>query len=323
MSTSPEQIRKYLFDLFSAQLHILVEKGILNICPQYEKTYICPICLRQFGEEALTILHNINHLTLEDAPPAALGGNKVALTCKECNSRCGYKIDSHLTEALKGIDASYFYKDTIHHGYILNADGEKVNVELTSFGNGTLQAYHRINNNNPNFLKKLIYGLETKTFGPILNFERRPSKLIPERINYALVKANYILTFGKFGYLFLLHPIYNSIREQLLNPEQVIYPYTPFIKNNFKKANIGTYYIYNEGIRSILNVFNLRTKYSETILGGTMPPPTLSTPEYGARIDALKDHNNIVAIKTGNYDPSANLFRDFKEMKIVIQWING
>jgi hypothetical protein len=85
MNSQTLEKRKKLFASFSTQLALLQEKGVLNIDVQSEKSYICPICQRQFSEDYLDNSHK-NYLTLEDAPPFALGGSKIALTCKECNN---------------------------------------------------------------------------------------------------------------------------------------------------------------------------------------------------------------------------------------------
>ncbi|CAN0590790.1 unnamed protein product, partial [Ectocarpus sp. 12 AP-2014] len=88
--------RRRLFHKFSNQLHLMVDEGLLRTELKYESTYICPICLNQFQESELVASNNTNFLTEEDAPPAKLKGNRVALTCKDCNSNAGHQIDNHL-----------------------------------------------------------------------------------------------------------------------------------------------------------------------------------------------------------------------------------
>lgn len=313
--------RRNLFNRFADQLLLLKEKGLIAVNFQFDRPYICPICLREFSEADLAENPKRNFLTLEDAPPASLRGSKVALTCKECNSNCGRTIDFHLTEIIREIDASYFYKGSVHHRNI-DHNGKLISVELTSMGDGTLQAYHRIKNNNPTLLDKFIYSIKEKTIGPALNLMPPRSRVDSKRVNYALVKANYIITFSKFGYIFLLNPAYDNIRAQLLQPDQIRYPWTPFIKDQFASEHTGTYYIHNPGVRSIMNVFSLRTEYSETIIAGSLPLPHITTPDYGARIDQLKDAQNHIVLDTTRYDPQANIFNNWNEIKKISNWIN-
>jgi hypothetical protein len=311
--------RKQFFDKFSNQLLLLQKNGILDMQFKYERPYLCPICLSEFTD---TDIHNDseNFLTLEDAPPDSLSGSKIALTCKKCNSECGHQIDNHLTEILRAIDASYFYKGSKHFGTITH-EGQKITVELTSQGDGTLTAYHRIKQNNPTLLDKFIYGLKNKTIGPILNLQ--PPKIIfsSKRVNYALVKANYIITFSKFGYIFLLNRKYDSIRQQLLNPDKEIYLWTPFIKDQFTNDKVGIYYVHNNGAQSIFNIFSLKTDYSETLIGGLLPVPTIPISEFVKNIYGQKNHESEVILDTTKYDPDADLFNDINEINKIVCWI--
>lgn len=316
------QKRKFLFTKFSNQLLLLKHAGIINWDFKYEKPYLCPICLEEFTDIHLEDNSKNNFLTLEDAPPNSLGGYKIALTCKKCNSSCGHKIDFHLTAMLRYIDESYFYKDSKHFRQI-EYEGKLINVELVSNGNGALTAYHRTKLNDPSILDKFIYSLKNRTIQPILNLAPSKINFEDQRINFALVKTNYIVTFAKFGYIFLLDKQYNCIRQQLLNPDQNIYPWTPFIKDQFPADAVGTYYIMNKGIESILNVFALTTEYSQTIIGGTLQLPQINIEEYSKRIDALKSPTNKIKIDNRKYDPNADLFNDINQIRKILNWIKA
>lgn len=312
--------RKNLFDKFSKQLAILRSEGFVKGNFKYELSYLCPICLDEFSEQDLVEVPNKNYLTLEDAPPASLGGSKIALTCKTCNSRCGHEIDFHLTEALREIDASYFYTGSVQRGTI-DYEGKRLNVEVSSEGNGTLTAYHRTKNNNPTLLERFIFSMKEKNLGPVLNFKPPKSRVNSKRVTYALLKAHYIITFSKFGYLFLMDEEYDPIREQLKNPDKDIFPYSPFIKNQFTESDIGTHYILDKGLESIFNIFMLKTDYSKTFFGGLLPMPKISFKEFADRIERKKGSDNAVKLYRTTYDPKANLFEDMSEMEKIWNWI--
>lgn len=314
------ELRKRLFDKFSNQLLLLKEKGIIAVDFKNERPYLCPICLREFSEADLVSHTKNNFLTAEDAPPDALAGKKVALTCKECNSGCGTTIDFHLKEVLKAIDDSYFYKGSKHYRTI-DQDGGKVTVELTSLGDGTLQAYHRISKNNPTLLERFIHGLKVKSFGPLLNLNPPEYKFDPKRVNFALLKTAYILMFAKFGYIFLLDKAYDAIRKQLLHPEHNIFPYTPFIKDQFNTGHLGTYYVINPTIKSILTVFSLKTDYSETVIAALLPVPGLPIGMFTHNVNAERDHTQHISLDAKHYDPDADLFSDFTEIQKILDWI--
>src|ERR687892_136380 len=54
-----------------------------------DRFYVCPVCLHAFGEEALAL----RFLTREDVPPKSMGGRRLALTCRRCNSEGGHEVD--------------------------------------------------------------------------------------------------------------------------------------------------------------------------------------------------------------------------------------
>ena len=314
MATGLER-RKQLFNKFSNQLLLLKKNGIIDTTFKYARPYLCPICLTEFTETDLQD-NSSNFLTLEDAPPDSLGGSKIALTCKKCNSECGHKIDYRLTEILRAIDASYFYKNSKCFRTITH-EGQKLTVELTSQGDDTLTAYHRTNQNNPTLLDKFIFGLENKTIGPLLNLDPPKIKFDSKRVNYAIVEAHYIITFSKFGYTFLLNKEYDAIRQQLLNPDKEIYSWKPFVKDQFTSDKIGTYYVHNKRAESIFNIFSLKTEYSETLIGGLLPIPTIPIAEFVESIVGQKNNHMVLILDTTSYDPNADLFRDIAEIKII------
>ena len=45
--------------------------------------FLCPECFSPFNE------YEISKLTEEDVPQASLGGSRITLTCRKCNSNCG------------------------------------------------------------------------------------------------------------------------------------------------------------------------------------------------------------------------------------------
>jgi len=134
--------RNKLFNKFLNQLHLLKEHGLIDIELKYSETYICPLCLEQFEKDDLISDNSRNFLTEEDAPPQKLGGSRIALTCKKCNSKAGYQIDNHLINRIREIDDSNFYKGSQQFGN-LEYDGKKVTAEIASNGDGTLTVLHR------------------------------------------------------------------------------------------------------------------------------------------------------------------------------------
>lgn len=317
--------RANLFKKFSSQLHLLKNEGLIEIELLYDETYICPLCLRQFEEKDLVSSTTENFLTEEDAPPAKLGGSRGCLTCKECNSKAGHQIENHLVKVLRDIDDSKFHKGTIQQRRIPFED-TFVNTQITSEGNGLLQVLHKFENNNPTTLDRFIYSLKTKSIGEILHINGPKQPSDPKKVNKALLKTNYIISFSKFGYIFLLDRYYDSIRQDITDADYESEGHL-MLNQQFSSEQIGTYFVHNPNARAIFNVFGLDTQYSETIIGAFLPLPQ-STPKMlheslvnkGRRI--AQDQVGVT-LHTTHYDPNADLFNDVSEIRKIKTWTNN
>lgn len=315
--------RKKLFDKFSNQLHLLKENGLINIDLKFDKTYICPICLDQFQEKDI-ISSSTNFLTEEDAPPAKLGGKRIVLTCKDCNSTAGHQIDNHLVNRIRENDENSFYKGTKQYRNI-EFEGQNITAEITSNGDGTLRVFHKSKNNNPSLLDKFVYGIKNKTVGPLLNLEPKDYQVNSERVNLALLKTSYIITFSKFGYIFLLDDFFNPIRSQIRDMNAG-YESHIFLSKQLETNNSGSYYVMNTGAKSIFNVFTLSTEYSQTVISSFIPMPNLTPEQIFENLTksgySVNEPGKVgVNLDVRNYDPNANLFNDITEIKKIINWV--
>jgi hypothetical protein len=307
--------KEILFERFSNQLSILKENGLISVELKYDKTYICPICLGQFSKDDLKIKNGCNYLTEEDAPPASLGGKRVALTCKKCNSECGHKIDYQLKELIKHEENSKFIKGAIQSGTI-DFEGKSITVELTSEGNGKLIAKHDENLNDPSIFIKFIKSVKRDV---IMSFKTKKSKIDANKVNYAFLKTNYILTFGKFGYIFLLDKAYDSIREQILNPDKEIVKFNLAISNPHLKDHLGTHYIVDSGIKAIFNIFKLKTILTDKPYGAFLPIPKITIENFVMEMEKrIVDH--VAVFNKTIYDDKIDLFADLKEIKKIKKW---
>lgn len=220
---TPAEMREKIFDLYSNQLLLLKQQGLLDVEFLSDQPYICPLCLREFNKTHLNVMLP-NHLTLEDAPPKSLGGSAMVLTCKECNNTCGSMVDIHLFNAMKRNELRKFPIGVEQEMFFLK-DGKRIRAKVTPTGDGKLTVFHSAKNNNPIDLKDFIENDIGKNKGGIINIFPLSLKILTERVEIALLKAGYILAFAKFGYLFLLDNFYNDIRRQILNPELEIFRY--------------------------------------------------------------------------------------------------
>lgn len=201
-----------MYDAFKQHLDLIKELKVTD------KTdgFICPICLNGYNKK------NIVKLSLEDAPQQALGGRKIAITCKNCNNICGHSIDNHLYNMLEYIERSHFLSGTDHRIKIMDLDKEKpINATLEVKGKDDLKMLISEKNNNPYTLKERLNKLVD---GKEITIQNETLKVNVRRASAAIIKNAYIILFAKFGYSFILDKQYDRIREQIMNPEPYILP---------------------------------------------------------------------------------------------------
>lgn len=111
--------------------------------------YICPICKNLFRIE------QINELSLEDAPQQAIGGHKIAITCKSCNNSCGHNSDKDFIHYIKRLDERAYIQGS-DRSIKVQFGNDFINGELIVGDNRelTLKLLDKIN--NPNKLSEFI-----------------------------------------------------------------------------------------------------------------------------------------------------------------------
>ena len=77
--------------------------------------YLCPICLKPCA---------LDELTDEHVPQHSLGGHKMTLTCKECNSKSGSEVDVYLTNTIEQKERRLFLPGTDRKTWVLGAEGK-------------------------------------------------------------------------------------------------------------------------------------------------------------------------------------------------------
>lgn len=271
--------RLRLFDRFSAELKKLnEEEKLAGIELENDQPYICPICLNQFSKSDLKNDSN-NMLTLEDSPPDSLGGKKVALTCKECNSRCGHNLDFHLQERILELDSKELLPNSTQKADI-TLDGVTVKgvVKVTD---NSIEVSISEKNNNPTVAKQHIKKVVPDKVATVTPNQ---SRVIPLKFEVALLKSAYILAFAKFGYNLLLDSCYDIVREQIQNPDKQIYPEGFWTKQPFPEETEGVHFIVDEGIQSIFVILPTKTKSSTRRFGVALPLPNAPIKDVVAKL---------------------------------------
>lgn len=283
--------REKLFKLFSDNFEWVKELNSFQLEPNLTNVYVCPICLNIFLETDLNTTLPI-HLTLEDIPPASLGGKPLVLTCNECNSRSGSGLDKHLLNILLENDfSSCFPHAEIRASFELN--GNIVNGMVKIDKERKISIISNSKSSNPKNLidfSKAINpsGILQNNFSDFNNpFKQtfgkphetkiliKPHKKTEtRRAEIALLRIGYLLAFATFGNSFLLNNGLGKIREQILNPDKNIMPKVFWIKYEFSKEFEGVNIITSpKELQSFLIIFSLSTKSCNRQYSIVIPGP--------------------------------------------------
>jgi hypothetical protein len=265
--------KETIFDIYSKNLHMLVDEKILvGVNLKYKQTYICPICLIQFDKSSLALNQPI-FLTYEDVPPKSLGGKPNILTCNKCNNTCGSQVDVHLQGQLKKVYQSQFPPKS-KLPVTINQNGLELKGTISTNDRTSMSFFVSNKNNDPKKIDQFNIALNLDPKNKIVSAKViEPKKVDLDRIPVALLKINYLLAFEKFGYLFILDNRYDLIRKQILEPNYRMYPYKFWFVQNIPNQYLGTNVIMNRGIKSICSSFILKEGSFSITVSTVLPLP--------------------------------------------------
>lgn len=144
--------------------------------------------------------------THEDAPPKALGGRKIALTCKHCNNNCGSQVDIHLVNGVKLID-QYKFVNGADRSIVVNWGDKKFDAKFIVKDGNTFIGFSS-KNTHPDTFKEVISKLDINT---VVSFKNKSLNFSKDVFKVALLKTSYIILFSKIGYNALFWKEYNAI----------------------------------------------------------------------------------------------------------------
>ena len=204
-------LRRGVFDLGCAafkQSFPVIAKDI-----PLEGFYVCPLCLRAFGEEALRLL------TREHVPPRSVGGHRLVLTCRECNSAGGHETDSHARKEADLFDFAAGRLKEIKAG--LRTTSGQVPIRLSAAPGGVLAIIV------PKAASTTAQATVESDFGGSVgegNWEGFTFKVVfapfsTKRAAASWLRSAYLAFFAALGYRFILRPELDDVRAKIKDPE--------------------------------------------------------------------------------------------------------
>ena len=288
--------------IIKTNLEILRDLGI--IIPDGD--FICPICLKSFSETEYC------DLTEEDVPQASLGGTRVTLTCRNCNSTCGSHIDVHLLEALKAHEQRLFLPLTDRKVAVLG-DGKKLNAQLKIGENLDFILKIDTKRNNPkiwnDFFDSILHP------DSIIDVRDAPMRHKKERIDAAIIKNAYLLLFVKTGFTVLSHEFYNIFREQIMDPDKTYLPIRLWTMQMVDCPD-GVFLYDNEGFKGFFVVFTLtlQQRYKFFVF---IPVPNTDYEEVKIALESIGPGKRVLLQQ---FNANKNYITDSATIKELRNW---
>lgn len=305
-----------IFEKYRDNLNLLIDDFLID--PKYndlKNHYLCPICLKKYKS-----IEGEIPLTLEDAPQKSIGGRKNTLTCKKCNNEAGIKIDHHLVNRLNELDNLKFSPNT-NVPIKTYIDGKIFNASLNIDDNGIMKITHLKKNNNPIILAENISELKKDK---IVDYSFVTKNIIPDNLDFAVLKTAYIILFQYIGYKIILTEDYDIIRNQILNPEVRLLPKNFYFFSHKPFMNDGVHFICEKGLEIILVIFTAKTDKSSRNFCVFLP---IKNRNYGETLEKIfNKKQKIGEIRLSAFPENikaVNYIDDLDRIKRLNNWLES
>lgn len=274
-----------------------------------EGDYLCPLCLKAYKEQDVR-----NVLTEEDVPQHSLGGKRIVLTCKNCNSTCGSEIDIHLLNAIKLREQHLFLPDEKRKIHI-EKNGKILNADLQVDEDRTIKLLVNTKKNNPkvwaDFHDNILLPNE------LVNIEDWPLKRDERRISAALIKNAYLLLFARTGYSFLYDTYYDDLRKQILDPDVFHLPDRLWTIQNISIPD-GIYLTQDNKYRGFFVIYTLELKFKYRVYV-LIPTPMIPYLAVAKELEKIDAYSRIKILSL----PDLDYLNNDEAIKRLREWCYG
>lgn len=175
--------------------------------------YVCPLCQHAFPESAIE-----RRLTRDDVPPASVGGRKMVLTCRRCNSTAGHTLDHH---ARKEADVIGFGLGSVNSlKASLRTGSEKVPIRLTANDRELLMKMgKKFTSKEKNDAAREEFEAGITSGGSDYRLHIDFQAFSPRHARVSWLRAAYLAFFAVLGYSFVLRPDLDIVRAVIDDPK--------------------------------------------------------------------------------------------------------
>jgi len=200
---------------------------------------------------------------------------------------------------------------------IMTHKGIEVQGTVKVDENGDITITHIEKANNPVKLKDYI----SKTGkNDITNLKFPASRVDFKRFETALLKTAYILAFEQYGYSLILNKSYDIVREQILNPDEDIYPIGFWSKQStFNESNEGVHLIRTEGFEGFQAIFVLKSKSQNSGYGVYLPISEKTTTDV---VEKFKNLEAGASLRMESFK-GIDYFSNDKNLNVCVNFLNN
>lgn len=187
-----------------------------------EQLYVCPLCGKEHPEESA----KSGELTLEDIPPQSIGGKGLLLTCKNCNSLAGSKLEifiknlQDMQEFERIVIGDTTSDATTSGNIIINDEIYRVNIRQLDDITEIKLIENANDPNKINALNKYMRSLSTNDNWDGIEFKiDKTIKFDSRLLKIAYLKSGFLLITAMLGYTYAFDNRLSVVREQISNPE--------------------------------------------------------------------------------------------------------
>ena len=187
------------------------------------RSYACPLCLVEYT------LDQIDLLSVDHVPAEALGGSRMVLTCKACNSDSGHDVQIHMIRRERTANVFSGELSEPHAArisFLRGAEAEpraSVNgVVFTERSGPTTLTVSEANEPEDiaSFRREMEAAVGSLDWRFRVRFDQDQFHNIAARVGW--LREAYLVAFAVFGYTYILDPALETVKRQIDQPQTQI-----------------------------------------------------------------------------------------------------
>ena len=292
-----------LYMKFHSHLQLLQTNGMAN---GLTGDYVCPLCFASYTQQVVST----NAISEEHAPQHALGGHKIALTCKKCNNGAGSEIDCHFDTLIKKIEFKEQVDGATQIGRFTDASGRLVQSRL-EYQNGECQLKIHEKQNDPNIkLGNLFSPGDTCAFNGV------PVKYNPNCATAAALKNAYIILFARIGYTILADSAYDKLRNFINDPYSYFLPRPLFRIGDYLPVADGIYLFQKNNVKGFMVVYSV-TKHNTYRVAAFIPAICTSFTQLASFVRVV---TNGGSVNLRRLEDTEDFLTDENKIRALSRW---